>query len=410
MGEPMQPRRFRPSAAIGSFAALVLLFSACSSATSSEIPPTAAPPPQVITIAPATGAEFVNPALPVRVGTTNGILGTVTMTDDTGRVHDGALTPDKTAWTPFEAPGYGRSYTISATGISVTGPTGPVTSTFTTLIPANQTRAQLKTSGGVLLAEGGVYGVGTIIRAHFDEDVLDRAAAEKHLVVTTEPKVEGAWHWLDNRLAHWRPRDYYAPGTKVGVSADLYGVELAPGLFGQENSRVGFTIGPAHVSIADDNTHMIDVFENGNLIRSMPTSMGMGGSTTVGGRTISFWTQPGIYTVMDQANPIIMDSSSYGLPVNSRLGYKETIGWATRVSTDGIYVHALDSTIWAQGNTDVSHGCLNLSTENARWFYEFALPGDVLEVRNTGGDPLDIWQGGDWGVPWEQWVAGSALR
>jgi len=111
-----------------------------------------------------------------------------------------------------------------------------------------------------------------------------------------------------------------------------------------------------------------------------------------------------------EVNPLVMDSSSYGLPINSRLGYKESINYATRISTDGVYLHQLDSTTWAQGNTNVSHGCLNLNADNARWFYDFSVPGDVVEVVNTGGDPLQMWQNGDWSVPWERWVSGSALQ
>jgi lipoprotein-anchoring transpeptidase ErfK/SrfK len=137
--------------------------------------------------------------------------------------------------------------------------------------------------------------------------------------------------------------------------------------------------------------------------------MGMGGSETVGGQTLTFWTQPGVYTVLDKANPVIMDSSTYGLPVNSRLGYKESINYATRISNDGIYLHELEDTVWAQGNTNVSHGCLNLSRANASWFYDFSVPGDVVEVRDTGGAPLQQWQNGDWSVPWSEWLAGSAL-
>lgn len=90
-----------------------------------------------------------------------------------------------------------------------------------------------------------------------------------------------------------------------------------------------FRIGDAHISVANDITKQVSVFSNGKLRAPCRTSMGMGGSETIGGRTISFWTQPGIYTVMDQANPVVMDSSTYGLPINSRLGYKETINWAT---------------------------------------------------------------------------------
>ncbi|MGH3802888.1 MAG: L,D-transpeptidase family protein, partial [Pseudonocardiaceae bacterium] len=59
--------------------------------------------------------------------------------------------------------------------------------------------------------------------------------------------------------------------------------------------------------------------------------------------------------------------------------------------------------------TNVSHGCLNLGPDNARWFYDFSVPGDIVEVRNTGGEPLEQWQNGDWSVPWDQWLTGSAL-
>ena len=112
---------------------------------------------------------------------------------------------------------------------------------------------------------------------------------------------------------------------------------------------------------------------------------------------------------MDKANPVIMDSSTFGLPINSRLGYRVTIPYATRISADGIYLHQLNATVWAQGNTNTSHGCLNLNGDNAKWFYNFSVPGDVVEVRNTGGPPLQLQQNGDWSVPWDQWRRGSAL-
>ena len=69
--------------------------------------------------------------------------------------------------------------------------------------------------------------------------------------------------------------------------------------------------------------------------------MGRGGTETVGNTTLSFWTQPGVYTVMDKSNPVIMDSSTYGLPINSHLGYKESIPYAVRISTDGVYLNGV---------------------------------------------------------------------
>ncbi|WP_436973871.1 L,D-transpeptidase [Nocardia asteroides] len=392
----------------GLVAVLMLLVAACGG--TGRDGDTAAPPAPVITVTPGAGATEVDPLGQVRVTTSDGELTAVTMTNEQGRPVDGLFTPDQTAWKPTEPLGYGHTYTVEASALTVTGRVGPVTSSFTTLAPNNQTKVYFRTTGGTALEPSGSYGVGTVVVAHFDEDVPDRATAEQRLSITTDPPVAGNWYWLDNRNAHWRPQNYYQPGTKVSLAADIYGKDLGGGLYGQEDTRTSFTIGPSHVSVVDDNDKQVRVFENGTLIRSMPTSMGMGGSEVVAGKTITFWTQPGTYTVMDKANPVIMDSSTYGLPVNSRLGYKEAIGWATRISTDGIYLHQLDDTVWAQGNTNVSHGCLNLSGENARWFYEFAQPGDVVEIRNTGGAPLEVWQNGDWSVPWDQWQAGSALR
>ncbi|MFA5710908.1 Ig-like domain-containing protein [Mycolicibacterium sp.] len=283
------------------------------------------------------------------------------------------------------------------------------TSTVVTVAPAEQTRVDFTSTSGAHLTDSGSYGVGTVIVARFDHPVADRSAAEQRLRVRTTPAVEGSWFWMDNQRAHWRPRQYYAPGTRIVVSADLNGVPLGAGRYGAGIPRVEIVIGDSRVSIADDVTKQIRVYRNDELVRTIPTSMGMGGSETVAGKMISFWTQPGVYTVMDKSNPVVMDSSTYGLPVDSALGYKQTVNYAVRLTNSGIYVHQLDDTIWAQGNTNVSHGCLNVNADHARWFYEFAQPGDVFEVRNTGGEPLPVWQNGDWTLSWEEWLAGSAL-
>jgi lipoprotein-anchoring transpeptidase ErfK/SrfK len=374
-----------------------------------RVVPAPAPVPADVRINPGPGANGVDPLGQVSVTAVAGRLTDVVMVNEGGNPIAGIMTPDNTVWKPGAALGYGRTYTVTATAIGTDGRPLTRVSAFTTLTPKNQAKVTLTTTNRARLQDGGVYGVGTVIVAHFDEQITDRVAAERRLAVTTSPPVPGSWYWIDNQNAHWRPRDYFAPGTVVTAAANIFGAPLGRGLYGQEDASVRFTIGDGHVSIADDVTKQVSVYNNGVLVRTMPTSMGMGGSETIGGRTLSFWTQRGTYTVMDKANPVIMDSSTYGLPINSRLGYRETIYYATRISTDGIYLHQLESTVWAQGNTNVSHGCLNLSAENARWFYDFSRPGDIVEVRNTGGEPLQIWQNGDWSVPWDEWLKGSAL-
>ena len=368
-----------------------------------------AAPAQVV-ITPGPNARNVDPVAHVLVSAASGTLTDVRMVNDQGKPVDGVMTPDKTVWKPMVPLGYGRTYTLTITSRGPGGAPSAQVSSFSTLRPPNQTKVSFTTTSEAPLQEGGSYGVGTVIVAHFDEQISDRAAAERQLSVTTNPPMQGSWYWVDDQNAHWRPEHYYAPASTVTAVARVYGISLGKGLFGQEDTRVSFRIGDAHISIADDATKQVTVYDNGALVRTMPTSMGMGGTATVAGNTMSFWTPPGVYTVIDKGNPVVMDSATFGLPRNSRLGYREIINYAVRISTDGIYLHELDSTVWAQGHTDTSHGCLNLNAENAKWFYDFSATGDVVEVRHSGGPPLRMAQNGDWTVPWDQWRKGSALK
>lgn len=369
----------------------------------------ASEPPR-LALSPPAGARDVVPTGAAWVAARSGTLTDVRLVNEEGRTVAGAMTPDATAWQPAEPLGYGRTYTLTATGRGTDATTTTAVTRFSTVVPQQQTAVTLTTTSGAELRNGATYGVGTVIVARFDSPIVDRAAAERRMQVTTNPPVVGAWSWVNDQKAHWRPRDYYPPNTVVRVAAGIYGADLGAGLYGQEDSSVEFTIGPSHVTIADDVTKQVSVYENGKLIRVMPTSMGRGGTETVGGKTIAFWTQSGVYTVMDKANPVVMDSSTYGLPVDSASGYRISVPYATRISPDGIYLHQLEDTVWAQGNTNVSAGCLNLSAENAKWFYEFSQPGDVVDIRNTGGKPLEQWQNGDWSVSWPDWLRGSTVR
>ena len=73
-------------------------------------------------------------------------------------------------------------------------------------------------------------------------------------------------------------------------------------------------------------------------------------------------------------------------------------------------MHGAPWSVAAQGNANVSHDCINLSVERARWSYDFSQPGDVVEVVNSVGGTLSPADGDsyDWAVPWDRWKAGSA--
>jgi lipoprotein-anchoring transpeptidase ErfK/SrfK len=380
--------------------------------TSSSSTPTSKPaaPPARLTAKPANGAANVSPTGPITVAVADGTLSSVIMTNADGKAIKGAYNTTKSSWQAAEPLGYSKTYKVTAKAVNADGKPVTKVSRFTTVTPDNMTMPDLETTGHQAIKNGSTYGVGMVVSVHFDESITDKAAAERTLKVTTTPSVTGSWYWMDDQNVHWRPKNYYKPGTKVSVSAKPYGKQVSPGLYGQGDVAASFKIGPKHVSISDDKTHMVKVYFNDKLVRTMPTSMGQGGYVQGSNGQISLWTMPGTYTVIGHANPVLMDSSTYGLPVNSPKGYKEYIYLATQISTDGIYLHRLDTTVWAQGNTDTSHGCLNLNLDNAQWFYDHSIVGDVVTVKNTGGPALQVWQNGDWSVPWSKWVAGSALH
>jgi lipoprotein-anchoring transpeptidase ErfK/SrfK len=375
--------------------------------------PTTAPaaPAAVITAAPAAGT-VISPIHPITVAVAAGKLTSVKLLNPEGKSVTGKLAADGASWRNTEELGYSKTYTLAAVAENADGKPVTKKTTFTTVTPGNMTMPYLQRPGGYSLNSGAIYGVGIVPVVHFDESIPDRKAAEKALSVKTTPSVQGSWNWVDDQNVHWRPKAYLAPGTKVTVTAKVYGVQVGAGLYGQADSSVAFNVGAKHVAIADDKTHSVKVYFNNKLVRTMPTSMGRGGYVAgTGGLKIALWTMPGTYTVLAHENPAIMSSDSYGLPANSPAGYApEKVYWATKISTDGIYLHELTTTIWAQGNTDVSHGCLNMNTANATWYYQHSIPGDVVQVINTGGPALQVWQNGDWTVPWATWVKGSALH
>ena len=188
--------------------------------------------------------------------------------------------------------------------------------TFKTHSPENLTMPY------VLPNDGEVVGVGQPVAVQFDENIPNRLAAQKAIKITTNPPVEGAFYWLNNREVRWRPAQYWKPGTTVDVAVNTYGVDLGDGLFGQENVTTHFTIGDEVIATADDNTKIVTVRRNGEVVKTMPTSMGKNSTPT----------NNGVYIVGDRFSHIVMDSSTYGVPVNSPNGYRTDVDWATQIS------------------------------------------------------------------------------
>jgi lipoprotein-anchoring transpeptidase ErfK/SrfK len=380
---------------------VVFGISACNSA------PVAPPQPETITdkgtpfgdlLVPKLTASVTDGAVgvtvdsPVTVSAEDGVLGAVTMSDEDGATVAGRLSPDGLKWVTTDPLGYNERYTLSAQSLGLGGVTSR-SMTFETHSPENLTMPYL------LPGDGEVVGVGQPVAVRFDENIPNRLDAEKAITVTANPPVEGAFYWLSNREVRWRPQNYWKPGTMVDVAVNTYGVDLGDGLFGQENVTTHFTIGDEIVATADDDSKTLTIRRNGEVIKTMPISMGKSNTPT----------NNGTYIIGDRFSHLVMDSSTYGVPSNSPNGYRTEVDWATQMSYSGIYVHGAPWSVGSQGYSNVSHGCLNVSTSNAQWFYENTKRGDIVDVVNTVGSTLPGTDGlGDWNVPWDQWKAGNA--
>ncbi|MFC4004748.1 Ig-like domain-containing protein [Prauserella oleivorans] len=362
--------------------------------TSSDGPATTAvarPASLILSVAP--GAHGVEPAGTVTATAQGGTITQASLVGTRGTVVEGAITPDGTAWRSAEPLGYGKTYTLTATARGADGT--PVTrrSTFTTATPQRQVSVSMNVS------DGQTVGVGMPLIFSFSGDITDRSAAEQAVRITTEPATEGAFRWFDDDQLIWRPKEYWRPGTTVSVEANVYGRDLGDGTYGTEDRAATLTIGDKVVAIADGETHHMSVFVNDRRLRRLPISMGKPSSSTPNGT----------YTVMSEHYGYTMDSSTYGVPVDSGAGYRLWVEYAVRLSYSGIFYHSAPWSVGYQGNTNTSHGCINLSTEDAAWLMERSQPGDVVTVRNAGEqvlEPTDGWS--VWQLSWEEWTAAGA--
>ncbi|GLE51232.1 L,D-transpeptidase [Mycobacterium montefiorense] len=345
-----------------------------------------------LTSSVSDGAVGVTVDAPVTVNVAYGVLASVSMVNDNGKPITGQLSPDGLHWSTTEQLGYNRRYTLSVKALGLGGAASRQMS-FATSSPAHLTMPYAAPG------DGEVVGIGEPVAIRFDENIADRAAAQKAIKITTNPPVEGAFYWLNNREVRWRPEHFWKSGTAVDVAVNTYGVDLGDGMFGEDNVKTHFTIGDEIISTADDNTKTVTVRVNGEVVKTMPTSMGKDSTPTANG----------FYIIGGRYRHIIMDSSTYGVPVNSPNGYRTEVDWATQMSYSGVFVHSAPWSVGAQGHTNTSHGCLNVSPSNAEWFYDHSKSGDIVEVVNTVGSTLPGTEGlGDWNIPWPQWKAGNA--
>lgn len=333
------------------------------------------------------GETGVEPAEPIKVTAAAG-LDSVSMTNESGKEVEAEFNDDKSEWTTTEPLGYGRTYTVEARDTDGQ----KLVSSFTTLSPDATVHAYL----GPL--DGATVGVAQAVTIRFDTAIQDTKAVEDLIDVETSNGTDGAFFWLDPYEVRWRPKEYWEPGTEVSVKANIYGHEMGEGLYGAQDSETRFTIGDKVETVIDNADKMLRVYANDELVKEFPVSLGTDNVHD---------TPNGTYVVGDEHEKLTMDSRTYGLALDAG-GYVTPVDYATQLSYSGIYVHSAPWAIGALGSYNQSHGCINASYDNAKWFQNYVKRGDPVVVKNTAGGTLTPYDGlGYWNLDWEQRSGGS---
>ncbi|MDD9375272.1 Ig-like domain-containing protein [Streptomyces sp. ZAF1911] len=332
-----------------------------------------------------------------------GLLTYVTVHDGHGRYVAGALAARGHHWSNTEPLRAGETYTVRVGAQDAAGTPVGVTMAFRTAATETATDDRLTAEFG---PRPGTYGAGQIVTASLSHpvpatDPAARARLERALQVTSEPAVEGAWHWVDDSTLHYRPRTYWPAHAVVHVVSGLDGVEVGERQYGGPSESLRFTIGDRIEAVTDAAAHEMTVRRNGRTVRTIPVTTGKAG----------FLTRTGIKVVLGKERKVRMRGDTVGIKRGTSEFYDLPVFYATRVTWSGEYVHAAPWSVDAQGEENVSHGCTGMSTADAAWFFDTVREGDVVSVVNSGGEPMAPFANGfgDWNLDWDAWLAGSAL-
>lgn len=314
-----------------------------------------------------------------------------------GRISDDGLvwTPETDARVVLAA-----KYSVDVVAVDGDGRRSARHSTFTTAVPKHRFIGYFKPENR------STVGTGMIVSFDFNRKIVNRAAVQRAIRVTSSPPVEVVGHWFGGQRLDFRPREYWKPGTEVTVDLRLRDVQAAPGVFGIQEKSVGFTVGRSQVSLVDAGKHTMEVRRDGALVSTVPITAGAPKTPTYNGKMVV----TELYDVTRMNGATVGFGGEYDI---------KDVPHALRLTTSGTFLHG---NYWATpdtfGSKNVSHGCVGLrdvkggsADTPAGWFFDRTLVGDVVEVVNSPDRTVDPDNGlSGWNLDWRKWKAGSALR
>jgi lipoprotein-anchoring transpeptidase ErfK/SrfK len=356
-------------------------------------PPPSAPQKLALRVRPGTGAKRLPVSTEIGLAIRGGRVTRVDLRRAGGGAVAGALRPDRTSWVPSRPLAFSTRYTATVTARSADGSrTVTERTSFTTM-----GRPGRLTGTGLYLFDGQTYGVGMPVVVEFSPPVpaSARAGVQRRLFVTSDPPQPGAWHWSGGSQAFFRPPAYWQPGTTITVRAALRGHPTGGGHHGDQDRSATVRIGRSVIMDVDNTTKRMRVYRDGRLARTVPVSLGKPSTPSSSGTMV----------VMGKHYSTVFDTRREDGPD----GYRVRVNYAMRLTWGGEFIHAAPWSVGDQGRRNVSHGCVNMSWNNASWLFSHAHVGDPVVVRGT---EVKLRNGNGWtawNLPWHLYVKGSAL-
>lgn len=392
----MDGRRMGGIKAAGAVAAATAMaVAACSSQAQDDVARRAMAAPAVpfsFAVTPADKQDKMPASTEVGIKVSGGSVEGVSLADSSGHVVSGSLREDGSSWVPSQPLRYGQQYTAKVTAVGARLHRETKTITFTTMGKPSQVGIT-----NMYVLDGEQVGVAMPIAVQFEHAVPEnmRAAVQRRLFVASEPAQPGAWHWYNGQSVQYRPAKYWRPGTKLTVRSALEGQPLGDGYYGDQDRSATATVAKDVVELqATNHPKQLKVFKNGKLLRTMPISLGKPSTPSSSGHMV----------IMEKAPRTTFDTR--GDPAG---GYVVDVDWAMRLTWGGEYIHSAPWSVGDQGNTNVSHGCMNVAPDNAEWLFNQTHVGDPVtvsgtEVKLAPGNGWTVWD-----MSWDEFVKGSAI-
>ena len=283
----------------------------------------------------------------------------VALTNPDGKVVAGSLNRQRTAFTITEPLGYGAVYTWSGSVVGQDGRALPVGGSFTTVEPNQVVNGWFQLSDGQTVAWCTRHAA---VRRADHRQGGRRACPDGDHRSADRGRVGMASRRGRRRPGALAQSGVLRAGDHRPRRRQALRVDFGDGNYGASDLTLDFGVGRRQVVKAEASSHRIQVVTDAGVIMDFPCSYGEADLP----RNV---TRSGIHVVTEKYADFYMSNPAAGYSnIRER--------WAVRISNNGEFIHANPASSGAQGNTNVTNGCINLSTADAEQYFHSAIYGD----------------------------------